>query len=312
LYLQGNWFLGRRTDLGLKKALEYFEKAIDRDSSYALAYAGLALTYGMIGDYHYMAPKEAFPLAKEAALRALELDDALPEAHYALAFIKLDHEWDWKGAEQGYKRAIELNSNYAAARQGYAMYLMCVARFEEALEEIERARELDPLSLIINRNTGQHLYRARRYDEAIEALQKTIEIDPTFLGSHRYLGMVYLQKSMFEQALEEFQKEKDIIRGFYSHIESLIGVTYALLGKRENALEILEKLKARSKEMFVASSEIARVHFALGQNDQGFERLEKAYEEHDPFLKKLKTWPLLDNVRSDPRFKAMLKKLNLE
>ena len=311
LYLQGNWFLGRRTKLELKKALEYFEKAIDRDSNYALAYAGLALTYGMIGDYNYMAPKEVFPMAKEAALTALELDDTLAEAHYALALIKLDHEWDWKGAEQEYKRAIELNSNYAAAHHGYAQYLLCMARFEDALEEIKRARELDPLSLIINRNTGQHFYRARQYDKAIDALQKTIEMDPSFMGSRRYLGLVYLQKSMFKQALEEFQKEKDIIRGFNAHIESLIGVTYALLGKRKNALQILEKLIAQPKEMNVEPSSMALIYFALGENDQGFERLEKAYEERDPLLKKLKSEPIFDNVRSDPRFKAMLKKLNL-
>jgi tetratricopeptide (TPR) repeat protein len=187
-----------------------------------------------------------------------------------------------------------------------------MGRFDEGLKEIKRARELDPLSLIINRNTGQHFYRARQYDEAVEALQKTIEIDPSFTGSHRYLGLVYLQKSMLERALEEFLKEKDIIRRFNPHIESLIGITYALLGEREKSLQILDKLKARAKEAFVASSDIAGIHFALGENDQGFVWLEKAYEERDTFLKKLKTWPILDNIRLDPRFKALLKKMGLE
>ncbi|NIM90715.1 MAG: protein kinase [Candidatus Aminicenantes bacterium] len=312
LYLKGNWFFSRRTKENLNKALEYFEKAIGRDPNYALAYTGLAYTYGMIGDYGYMAPKAAFSMAKEAALKALEIDDSLAEAHQALAFVKFDHEWDWEGAEQEIKRALEINPNYAAAHHHYAQLLMCMARFEEALEEINRARELDPVSLIINRNTGQHFYRAREYDKAIDALQKTIEIDPNFIGSRRYLGLVYLQKSMYEQALEEFQKEKDIIRGFNPHIESLLGVTYALMRDKEKALQILEELEARAKEMYVASSDIAVIHFALGDNDQGFERLEKAYEERDTNLKKLKTYPLFDNVSSDSRFKELLKKMGLE
>ena len=313
LYLKGNWFLKRRTKQRLIKALEYFEKAIEIDPNYALAHSGLADSYALLGNYAYMLPKEAYPKAKEAALTALELDDTLAEAHTSLAFIKLDYDWDWMGAEQEFKRALELNPNYATAHHWYALYLITTGRSDEALEEIKRAHELDPLSLIINRNTGQIFYRARQYDKAIEALKKTIEMDPNFRSSHRYLGMVYLQKSMFEQALEEFQKEKDIIRVFNAHIESLMGVAYVLLGKREKALQILGKLIARSKKMYVASSEIAIIHFALGENDQGFERLAKAYKERDPWLrKKLKTEPILDNVRSDPRFKELLKKMDLE
>jgi serine/threonine protein kinase/tetratricopeptide (TPR) repeat protein len=289
LYLQGNWFLSKRTEEGFKKGIEYFEKAIEIDPNYALAYAGLANSYGLLGNYSYILPKEAFPKAKEAALTALELDDKLAEPHTSLAFIKFDYDWDWIGAEQEFKRAIELNPNHANAHHWYAQCLMTVDRFDEALEEIKRANELDPLSLIINRNTGQHFYRARQYDKAIEALRETIEMDPNFGGSRRYLGMVYLQKSMFEQALEEFQKERDILRRFNSHIESLIGVAYVLLGKRETL-----------------------IYFALGENDQGFGWLEKAYEERDPFVKKIGNDPIYDMVRSDLRFKAMLKKMNLE
>ncbi len=311
LYLRGRWFLSRRTREDFIKALEYFEKAIEKDPNYALAYTGLADSYGLLGNYIYMLPNEAYPKAKEAALMALELDDTLAEAHASLAFIKL-LLLDWTGAEQEFQRAIELNPNYADAHHWYAQYLMTMARYDEALEEIKRAHELDPLSLIINRNVGQNLYRARQYDQAIDALQKTIEMDPNFGGSRRYLGLVYIQKSMFEKALEEFMREKDIIREFDPMIESLIGVTYALMGKEENAQQILEKLEARSKEKYVPSSNMALIYLALGENDRGFELLEKALEVSDFWIIRLKSEPLFDMAREDPRFKELLKKVNLE
>jgi tetratricopeptide (TPR) repeat protein len=188
---------------------------------------------------------------------------------------------------------------------------MTMARFDESYKEIMRARELDPLSLIINRNVGQHFYRARQYDQAIEALQKTIEMDPNFTWAHFYLGKVYLQKSMFERALEELQKEKDIMKRFDPNVESLIGVAYALLGKRDKALQILENLKARSKEMYMASSNIALIYYALGDSESGFEWMEKAYEERDNWLRRFNSDPIYDMTHVDPRLKEFPKKMGL-
>ena len=312
LYLKGRWFWNKRTEEDLKKAIDYFEQAIELDSNPALAYAGLADSYALLPEYSSILAKEAYQKANEAALKALEMDDTLAEAHTSLAAIKESYYWDWEAAEREYKRAIELNSNYATAHHWYAFHLIVRTRFDEAIAEIERALELDPLSLVINKDFGSLFYYARQYDRAIEALHKTLEMDPNFSEAHAYLGLVYLQKSIYEEALAELQKENELSRGRHPIVESWIGIAYVQMGKRGEAQEVVDDLMERSKYMYVSSYGLACVYFVLGEKDNAFEWLEKAYEERDYWLSYLKIDPFLDSVRSDPRFIALLKKMGLE
>lgn len=312
LYLKGRFFWNKRTTEGLNRANDYFEQSINKDPNCAQAYAGLADSYNILGEYGYLPPKEAFPRAKAAALKALEIDDTLTEAHASLAWIKFDYDWDWEGAEREFKRAIELNPAYATAHHWYALYLARMARFEEAIKEITRSLELDPLSLVINRSTGLIFYHARQYDRSIEALRKTIEMDPNFSSAHWWLGLVYLQKSMYKEALAEFQREKNLSKVFSPFALQSIGLAYAKMGKSEEAQQVLNELTERRKEAYVQPSHIATLYFVLGKENQGFEWLEKAYEGRDSGLTYLKTDPVFDSVRSDPRFKALLEKMGLD
>ena len=311
MYLRGRYFWNRRTEEGLKKALEYFESAIGKDLDYALAYAGVADSYLMLDAYTALSAKEAYMKAKEAALKALEIDSTLAEAHASLAFIKVKYDWDWEGAEKDFKRAIELSPNYATAHQWYGLYLVGMARYDEAIEEIKHAYRLDPFSLIINRVVGEAFYNARQDDQAIEVLQRTIEMDPKFSRAHLYLGKVYLQKSMYEEALAEFQEEKDISTVWDLRPEAWIGITYLRMGKRSKAQDVLDDLIERPKKAGGLSG-LAGLCFALGKKDQGFKWLEKGYEERSFFPWELRDDTLFGSVRSDQRFKVLLKKMNLE
>ncbi|UCD57201.1 MAG: protein kinase, partial [Candidatus Hydrogenedentota bacterium] len=245
LYLKGRFFWNKRTEEGLRKAIEYFEKGIEIDPEYALLYAGLADTYSNLPFYSASLSTEVFPLAKQAALKALQLDDALAEAHASLAFIKTLYDWDWEGAEREFRRAIELNPGYATAHHWYAIYLAYQSRFDEAISEVKEAVELDPLSLTINAFVGMMFSQARQYDRAIAALEKTLELDPGFLLAHRFLGLAYLRNSRYEEALEKFEMEKDVSRGWNLDWEHMIGVTYALMGRKGEAQKVLDNLKIR-------------------------------------------------------------------
>jgi Tfp pilus assembly protein PilF len=311
-FSKGRFFWNKRTEDDLKRAVEYFEEAIRLDPNYALAYSGLANSYLLLPEYGTFLPKEAYPKVKEAALKALEIDNMLAEAHVSLAQVKRRYDYDWAGAEREYRRAIELDPNYATAHHWYGYDLMSRGRFDEAIEKIRRAHELDPLSLVINRNLGQVLYRARRYDEATEALQKTLEMDPNFSFVHFYLGSIYLRNSRYEEALAEFQKEKEIAKGWRIRVEAWIGVAYLKMGQREKAVEVLDGLLEKSKQEYVPQTPVAILYFALGEDDKGFEWLEKAYEEYDSRLRMLKTDPIFDRVRTDPRYIALVKKTGLE
>ena len=308
LYLKGRWLWNKRNEEDLNKAIEYFEQAIEEDPNYSVAYAGLADSYIVLPDYSSFPTKKAYPKAEEAALKALEIDNTLAEAYTSLAMVKGAFEWDWLGAESDYKRAIELNPGYATAHHWYGWHLMWLGRHDEAIAEIKIAQELDPLSLVISRNLGQFFYYARQYDKAIEALQRTIDVDPNFSQVHLVLGSAYLQKSMYEEALAEFQKE---ISQTGIGITA-IGITYAKMGRREEALQLLDDLIKRSKEEYVSRSGMASFYFALRDDDQGFMWLDKAYEERDSGLNNIKTNPSYDSVRSEPRFKSLLKKMGLE
>ena len=308
LYLKGRWLWNRRTEEDLNKAIEYFEQAIEEDPNYSLAYVGLADSYIVLPDYSPFPAKKAYPKAEEAALKALEIDNTLGEAYTSLAAVKEGFGWDWLGAESDYKRAIELNPGYSTAHHWYAYHLTELGRHDEAIAEIKIAQELDPLSLIISTNLGTFFLYARQYDKAIEAFQRTIDMDPNFSSVHVNLGMAYLQKSMYEEALAEFQKEVS-----QSGIGiTAIGITYAKMGRRDEAKQLLDDLVNRSKQEYVSPVGMARLYFALGENDQGFKWLDKAYEDLDSGLWNIKVNQLYDSVRSDPRFKAILKKMGLE
>jgi len=311
IYLKGRYFWNKRTEEGLKRALEFFEKAIEKDPDYALAYVGFADSYLMLDAYTAIPSREAYINAKEAALKALEIDSTLAEAHTSLAYLKMRYDCDSEGAERDYKTAIELNPSYATAYLWYGLYLRGMARHDEAIEQIKHAYRLDPFSLVTNRVLGEVFYNARQYDQAIEALQRTIEMNPNFSYAHLYLGKAYVQKSMYEEALAEFQKEKDIsVRGDPGP-EACIGITYALMGKKREAQDILDDLLGRSNKALSLGT-MAGLCFALGKKDQGFKWLEKGYEERNILYWVLRDDMLFGSVRSDPRFKAVLKKMNLE
>lgn len=313
LFLKGQFFLNKRTAEGLKKAIQYFEQAIQRDPDYAIAYAGLANSYLLMPIYGPFSPKEANLKAKEAVTNALKIDNNLAEAVTSLALLKLYDEHDWEGAEQEFKRAIKFNPGYAIAHNWYASeYLIMRARADDAIEESNRALELDPLSLVNNRDLGMIYYYARQYDQAIAALKKTIEIETNFIHTHGLLGLVYLEKSMFEEALSELQKEITISEGSDLTGELWIGIAHARIGNTNKAREILENLLKRPGQVFVSPYFIATLNCHLKEIDQGFEWLKKAYAESDSWLNFIRVDPGVDIIRSDPRFEALVKKMNLE
>ena len=302
LYLKGRYFLNRRNEEDLKRSVEFFQKAVEKDSNYALAFTGMADADIVLPYYSPIAPREAHSRGIEAALEALKRDDSLAEAHTSLAMGKA-LTWEFTAAEKEFKRALELNPGYSTAHHWYSNYLMYVGRFMEAFEEIKRALNLDPLSLIINRDLGELFYYSRQYDKAIEQFRKTIEIDPNFIYVHLDLGLAYLRKSLYEEALKEIQQEKSDI---------WLGIAYAVMEKRVLAQQMLENLGRRSKLEYISPYLLAILCFILEDNDQGFRWLEKAYEEYNAWLIYIKIDPLFDVVRSDPRFKAFLKKMGLD
>jgi len=311
LYLKGRHFWNKRTEGSLRKSIEYFKQAIRKDPGYALAHAGLADSYFTLRDYASVSPKEVYPKAREAVQKALEIDGTLAEAHTSLAQLRF-REWDWEGAEKESKRAIQLNPGYATAHHWYALQLMYMARFDEAIAEMKKAQESDPLSLVISRNAALVFYFGRDYDRALEELKKTLEMDPSFSLTRAWLAHVYLQKGLYKEALREFQKENVPPEGLDPSLEVGKGITYVKMGKRSKARKVLDGLLERAKEAYVPPILLADLHFALGENDQGFKWLNKGYEERDSTLLEIKVDPGFDSVRSDPRFKALLKKVGLE
>lgn len=311
LYLKGRFYWNKRTGESLKKSVDYFNQAIGKDPSYALAYVGLADAYIVIPFFSVGSAQDAYPKAKAAARRALEIDDTLAEAHTAMAAVLMDYDWNLAESNREFERAIELNPNYANAHHWYAREnLIIMGEFDKALAEMRRAQELDPLSLIINANFGKAYFNAHRYDEAIEQLRKTIEIDQTFFVAHHYLGSAYAMKGAFSEALAEYQTAHQL-NEYDPHVVALTARLYAVMGKRAEALAELGKLKAIAKERYVADYSVALVYAALGDKDQAFELLEKSYREHAVDMLTLYYDPLMDNLRSDPRFTDLLRRVGL-
>jgi TolB-like protein/DNA-binding winged helix-turn-helix (wHTH) protein/Flp pilus assembly protein TadD len=309
-YLKGRYFWNKRTADGLKAALAYFNEAIDEDSKYAQAYSGLADTYALLGDWQYavMTPKEALPKAKAAAIKALELDSALGEAHNSLAFCLDGFDWDFDSAGNEFRRAIELNPGYATARHWYAWHLALLRRYDEAIVEMRRAENLDPLSLIINADLAELLALAHSYDESIRQSRKTIEMDPNFGLAHNHLGQASLQKHMNDEAVAELQEAVRLSGGSPTCIANLARA-YAASGKRNEAVELLSDLKKRSHPGQSLASEIAVIYASLGDTDQAMSWLEKGYEER--FNPGVLIRPGFDPLRSDPRFEDLVRRVGL-
>ncbi len=309
-YLKGRYFWNKRTADGLKVALAYFNQAIDEDAKYAQSYSGLADTYALLGDWQYaaMTPKEALPKAKAAAIKALELDSALGEAHNSLAFCLDGFDWDFDSAGKEFRRAIELNPGYATAHHWYAWHLSLLGRYDEAIVEMRKAENLDPLSLIINADLAELLVLAHSYDESIRQSRKTIEMDPTFALAHNQLGQAYLQKQMHDEAIAELQKAVQLSAGSPTCIANLARV-YAASGKRSEAAKLLSDLKKRSNPGYSHASEIAVIYAALGDKNQAMTWLEKGYEER--FNPGVLLRPGFDPLRSDPRFQDLVRRIGL-
>jgi serine/threonine protein kinase/Tfp pilus assembly protein PilF len=312
LYLLGNHYYNKWTHEGAKKARDYYEEATKEDPEYAAAYVGLAKSYIQLGaEQGLFSPREVFPQAKRAVERALEIDKTLSEAHTALGTIKFYYDWDWEGAEVELKRGIELNPNSAVAHDDYSIYLEAVGRADEAIAEAKHSLELDPLSLIANSDLGVHYMAAQQYDEALDQLNKTIELDPNFNYLHWNLGYVYLAMGMLQEAIAALEKAV-ALSGEHPGVKAVLGLAYAKADRKGEALKILEELKQLSTGRYVPSLRIDHIYIGLGENDLALEWLEKAYEERDATLIWLKTNHVYDSLRSDPRFKALLKKMGLE
>jgi serine/threonine protein kinase/tetratricopeptide (TPR) repeat protein len=311
-YLKGRYWWNKRTEEGFRTGIEYFQQAIAKDPTYALAYAGLADSYSLLADYGLVAPIEAYPKAKDAALKALEIDDTLAEAHTSLAWIKANYDWDWAAARKDHQRAIELNPNYATAHQWYGVVLYRMGRLKEALPEVKRALELDPLSLVINRNLAEAFYCGREYDQAIEQFRKTLGLDPNFVTAHATLGDAYVQKSMYKESIVEFEQALVISSGNTQALSGL-GHAYAAAGRRPEAQTVLDKLNLLSKQRYVSAGFRARIYAGLGEKDLAFEWLEKAYADRNINAGVgIKLDPVYDPLRSDPRFQDLLRRMNLQ
>jgi serine/threonine protein kinase/tetratricopeptide (TPR) repeat protein len=308
-YLKGRYWWNKRSEEGFNKSIEYFQQAIAKDPTYALAYSGLADSYAVFAGFGSLSPKMAYPKAKEAAQKALQIDDTLAEAHASLAFINTMYDWDSPSAEKEFQRSIELNPNYATARSWYALTLAGTGRFEEAIAQAKRALTLDPVSMIANWNAGYIFYVARQYDNAIDQERKTLELDSDFVPARAILGESYIQKSMFKEAVAEFERAL-MISPADAYALGGLGQAYAAAGRRPEAQKVLDRLNELSKKKYVAPWTNAAIYSGLGEKDKAFEWLEKVYEERS--VVNIRTDPIFDPLRSDPRFADLLRRMNLQ
>ncbi len=308
LYLQGRYFWNKRTRDALETAIEYFERAIELDHEYALAWVGLADAYTIRADWGYISPEESLGAATAAATKALEIDETLGEAHISLAQIRA-HERNWSAATMEFERGLRLSPGYASGHQWYGGHLATIGRLEEGIREMKRARELDPLSLIINTNVGMLLSWAGRYDEAEMALRRTLELDPDFVGAFQELGFALEWQSRFEEAIAAYRRAFELSGGFIGHGE--LGHVYGATGRRADALEMLRRLEEEAKSRHVPPVEFAIIHAGLGNTDVAFDWLEEAFRRRDVTLLWRIQTPGVVELRSDPRFAELISKLGL-
>jgi Flp pilus assembly protein TadD len=291
------------------KGIAYLRQAIDADPSFALAYDGLSYAYGVADDL-FMSPADSMPKAKEASRKALELDDTLPEAHVDMAVVYFFYDYDWAAADTEFRRAIELKPDYAKAHEYYGWFLVTVGRREEGVAESRKAAQLDPLSPETNSNVGQSLYQARLYDEAIDQLRKTLDMEPSYWLAHQFLGLSYEAKGDLPKAIVELKQARKLEANVHWILAEL-GCAYAVSGNRNEAEQSLKELKDASKQSYVPPYDFARVYNGLGDRQQALTFLEKAYEERSMLLTNLPTDPAWDSLRSEPRFKELLRKMGL-
>ena len=309
LYLKGRFFWNKRTGPDLRKAIAYFNQAIAKDPNYALAYAGLADAYVLLPPYGAASALESFPQAEAAAKKALELDDALAEAHTSLAQVLVSYDFDFEGSTREFERAIALNPNYATAHHWYGSGPpLSLGEFDRAIAELKRAQQLDPLSLIINADLGSGFVTARRYDDAIAQLRKTIEMDPHFYYAHWNLGEALELKGKLREAFAEYKKAAELNDD--PLVLSLVAQAEAKLGQRDDARKILKQLEQLATRRYVGNYAFALVHIALGEKEKAIEDLEHAYRDRvGPDIALLKVDPMLDLLRGDPRFEALIAKI---
>ncbi|HEY0006767.1 MAG TPA: tetratricopeptide repeat protein [Pyrinomonadaceae bacterium] len=307
--LKGRYFFSKQTAEGFQKAIEYFEQALTQDPAYALAHAELAKTYYTLLYFGYLRLDETQPKIAAALSKALSLDQNLAEAHLILAENKFHYDWDWQAAEREFRRALELNPGHAETHLVYAFYLADMERFEEAINEALRAQELDPLSLFTQMGAGFIFSIAHRADEALEQGHKLLEMEPHFFGAHWLVGMAHFLKGMYEEAIAESLKAHALGGG--PIVLTFLGFLYGLTGRRSEALKVIEELSEMRKQNYVPASNFAMVYAGLGELDQSFEWLERAYRERNPTLTSLKVNTALDPLRSDPRFTQMLSRVGL-
>jgi len=307
LYLRGRYFWNKFSKDWLLKAIEVFKQAIAIDSNYALAYCGLADAYFRLSNVHFP-PREVLPKAKEAALRAIEIDENLADAHSSLGLIKVYYDHDWNGAETEFRRALKLNPDLVTAHQRYGSYLSFMGRFEESIRHYETALELDPFSMQINMNLATTYFLRAEYDRAIKHLQKSGELEPNYMPTHFLLGLIYIQQGRLEAAIEEFQFIYKLDEEAYLAL-GFMGYAHALANQRAEAETVLNVLHEISHRKYVSPYSILVIHLGLGPQERVFELLEQLYEEGNDWLVWLKVSPELKSVRNDPRFKNLLMRL---
>ena len=310
LYLKGRYHWNKRNPGGLQKAVEYFQLALDKDPAYSLAYAGLADTYAHLSFFNVVARREAMPKAKAAAVKGLEVDKELAEAHVSLGYVSFTYDGDWPAAGKHFEQARTLNPVYSSTHTFYALYLSSLGRSEEALEVAKRALDLDPASPAVSHSLAVQLYLARKFDQAIEQAQNTLEMDANFAISHAVLGEVYLAKGMYREGLSALEKYSALSRRSAISL-AFLGYSHARLGEREEALRMIEELKAASQQTLVPALFVALVYAGLEDKDQAFTWLEKAYEERFNRLAYLKVEAVWDPLRSDPRFADLLRRVGI-
>lgn len=308
LYASGRFHRRRGSEAGLREALEFFQRAIERDPGFAPAHVGLAESYAALGVFGIVPPHSAFPQARQAVDRALELAPDLGEAYASLGHIKVQYEHDWSGAELAYARAIDLNPNYAPARQWLGLYLSLSGRFEEGLEQMHHAQSLEPSSAIYGAMIGMLLTYQRRYDEAIEQLEKTLEMDPALATARMYLAMAYLRRGEYDLAMQHLEQSSSLTPGGAAYL----GQAYALSGRRSDAKAEVEKLIAESQQRYVSAYDISTIHAALGQPDETFAWLERAFDERSQLIGWVLWDPVFDGLRSDARYQEVVRRLNID
>ncbi len=310
-YLNGRYYWNLRTEESLNKAIDFFSIALEKDAKYSLAYSGLADSYAALAVLEFQPPSLVFPRAREAAEKAIQIDPNLAEAHTSLGLVRFQYDRDWEGAENEFKKAIELNANYSTAHLFFADYLKAMGRFDQAIEEVKRAQQLDPISLVINTAFGHVLYLSRQYDLAIEQYQKAIELDPDFLPAHLWFGRPYLQKGMYTEAIAEVSKALEL-SGESTMALSVMGHVLASAGRMQEAKDLALKLKERSKRQYVPSYWIALIYVGLYDKEEAFTWLERAYSERSSWLAWMSVEPRFDPLRSDPRFISLLTRMRLD